>query len=82
MAQTSQHHRELTNGIGKCSVPMWCGGVPAGFCDEPAYGPEEEGQQRYGRYVNGKWIAYYIPALACYGHGGPKSATPTKEEGQ
>lgn len=57
-------HQELTNGIGKCSVPMWCNGLPAGFCDEPAYGkPTKEGQRRY----NG-----YVPHLACFNHGGPE----------
>ena len=34
MATLSEHHRMLTNGVGKCSVPMWMGGLPAGFCDE------------------------------------------------
>ena len=65
MATLSEHHTTLTNGVGKCSVPMWCNGLPAGFCDEPAYGTQtEEGKRRYPRYV---------PALACFGHGGPKN---------
>lgn len=38
MASTSKHHHELTNGKGRCSVPMWCGGLPSGFCDEDAFG--------------------------------------------
>lgn len=60
----SKHHKELTDGIGKCSAPMWCNGLPAGFCDEPAYGkPTEEGKRRYKGYV---------PYLACPNHGGPK----------
>lgn len=34
MAQLSKHHRELNDdGIGKCSVPMFCGGMDAGFCN-------------------------------------------------
>jgi hypothetical protein len=38
--------------------------MPAGFCDEPAFGkPTESGRQRYSGYV---------PGLACYGHGGPE----------
>lgn len=74
------HHQELdADGIGKCSVPMWCyPGVPAGFCDAPAYGerPPSATWMNYaanermrcdGRY-NG-----YVPALACPSHGGPKS---------
>ena len=56
-------HKKLVNGKGKCSVPMWSGGCPAGFCDKPAYGPPEEGQTRYDGYV---------PFLACWWHGGPK----------
>lgn len=38
MASTLKWHHELTNGVGKCSVPMWMGGCPSGFCDEPAFG--------------------------------------------
>jgi hypothetical protein len=42
---------------------MWSAGVPAGFCNDDAYGyPTKEGRFRYDGYV---------PALACYGHGGP-----------
>ena len=61
----SKHHFELINGQGKCSVPMWRNGMPAGFCDADAFGtPTNEGETRYSRYV---------PGLACYTHGGPKS---------
>lgn len=76
MASLSEHHKVLTDGVGKCSVPMWCNGLPAGFCDEPAYGerpPCNEYVQAWtgeriridGRY-NG-----YVPGLACPAHGGP-----------
>lgn len=71
----SNHHKELTNGVGKCSVPMWMGGLPAGFCDEPAYGPQEEDQTRYGKWYDNwqprKWFPGYCSGLACYAHGGP-----------
>jgi hypothetical protein len=79
MSRCSQHHLELNaEGIGKCSVPMWCGGTPADFCDADAYGPPPPSRTYYsygagttvredGRY-NG-----YVPGLACPGHGGPKS---------
>lgn len=78
MARTSKHHHELTNGVGKCSVPMWMGGCPSGFCDEPAYGrPVPSKMYRNGwtgemmrmdsRY-NG-----YVPGLACVAHGGPEA---------
>lgn len=56
-------HETLTNGVGKCSVPMWVQGCPAGFCDAPAYGKPEPGQRRYDGYSSG---------LVCYDHGGPK----------
>jgi len=64
MAKCSKHHEELTDGEGKCSVPMWMGGLPAGFCDEPAYGKPE-----------GRFNAYdgYVPSLACFSHGGPEN---------
>lgn len=76
MASTMKWHHELTNGVGKCSVPMWSMGCPAGFCDKPAFGkpPKSrtfwnyaagEMQREDGRY-NG-----YVPGLACEGHGGP-----------
>lgn len=81
------HHKKLknkTNKIGKCSVPMWRMGMPAGFCDEPAFGPQEKSQRRYGEYgqgydKNGNWCSGgiwhngYCGGLACYNHGGPKN---------
>ena len=63
MACLSRWHQELTDGVGKCSVPMWSAGVPAGFCDKDAYGMQtDQGQSRFSGYV---------PALCCPGHGGP-----------
>jgi len=59
-----KQHKELTNGKGKCSVPMWQGGIPAGFCNKDAFGEQtEEGKRQYSGYV---------PGLACPEHGGPK----------
>lgn len=75
MATLSMWHEVLTDGVGKCSVPMfWGWGGPAGFCDNPAYGKQEPKQIRYGEWVHSEWrfAAGYCPALACYGHGGPK----------
>ena len=75
--QCSTKNKELTNGAGCCSVPMWMGGMPAGFCDDPAYGERPPGQTWYNDAVkevmryDGKY-AGYVPALACPGHGGPK----------
>jgi hypothetical protein len=76
MSQCSQFHKELKNGVGKCSVPMWMQGVPAGFCGEPAYGkplPAKWYQRRDGtRFRGDGGYEGYVPYLACVGHGGPK----------
>lgn len=84
MASTSKHHHELVSGVGKCSVPMWQMGCPAGFCDEPAYGERPPGQQFRVAYsgemkrLDGRYNGY-IPGLACPNHGGPnKPQEPTK----
>ncbi len=67
MAVCCKHHLELTDGVGRCSVPIWMNGLPAGFCDEVAYGePTEEGRLKY---------ADHIPGLACVHHGGPKKSS-------
>jgi len=71
--------RVLTDGVGRCSVPMWSGGCPAGFCDEPAYGPPERdkhGRSSYGDFVAGRWVNHYVPGLACPMHGGPSAPVP------
>lgn len=68
MAGTLKHHHELTNGVGKCSMPMWANGIPEGFCDAPAYGHRRRGYEYrdgYGNYTG------YCPGLACPAHGGP-----------
>lgn len=67
MAVKGKHHDELDeNGVGKCSVPMWCMGCPVGFCDEPAYGK----QIRNGN-VNAL-TRPFCTGLACPNHGGPR----------
>lgn len=76
MARLSKHHEELTNGVGKCSVPMWMCGCPAGFCDKPAYGKYVPGPMFRDwwtgeiRRFDGKYSGY-VPGLACEMHGGP-----------
>ncbi len=79
MATLSKHHRELdAEGRGKCSVPMWMGGCPSGFCDAEAYGERPKCQELRDGYtgrpfrVDGKYDGY-VPALACPAHGGPTS---------
>lgn len=76
MSCTQKHHKVLTNGVGKCSVPMWCNGMPSGFCDEPAYSePPKSRTFRIGngeeRREDGRYNGY-VPALACPNHGGFK----------
>lgn len=62
---------------GKCSVPMFQMGMPAGYCDKPAYGSPSPCKQFYsyatGRMEreDGKYNGY-VPGLACENHGGPK----------
>lgn len=61
MSSLLEHHKKLNEkGEGKCSVPMWSGGYPDGFCDNIAHS-EVKHKQKYDGYV---------PALACPAHGG------------
>jgi len=57
MACCSSWHKKLDEkGVGKCSAPIWRNGLPASFCDKPAYGNciySDRG---------------YVPYLACYAH--------------
>jgi hypothetical protein len=76
MASMLEHHQKLTNGVGKCSVPMWAHGCPAGFCDQPAYGDRPPGREWRDAYTgemkrfDGRYNGY-VPGLACPAHGGP-----------
>lgn len=76
MSALYKWHQELDeNGEGKCSVPMWSCGCPAGFCDKPAYGTRPDGKTFVGsdnqvRRYDGRY-AGFVPALACPAHGGP-----------
>ncbi len=82
MSVLSEQHKAVVDGAGKCSVPMWRNGLPAGLCDEPAYGRQDEGQQRYGDwgagyigdrwFPGGVWTPGFCSGLACERHGGPK----------
>jgi hypothetical protein len=66
-------------GFGRCSVPMWMGGSPCGFCDKPAFG-ERPDAVTHTRWDGFEWrddllYAGYVPGLACAAHGGPKTRT-------
>ena len=75
------HHQKVDElGFGKCSVPMWSGGCPAGFCDDDAYGERPPSPMRKN-YCSGQMeredgrYSGYIGGLACPGHGGPRIRT-------
>ena len=78
MAICNEYHKKLTNGKGKCSVPMWCMGVPAGFCDKDAFGFRLKPKKYINRRTRLIEFDYegrydgYVPYLACPAHGGPK----------
>jgi hypothetical protein len=71
MSVLSEHHKVLTDGVGKCSKPMWSGmGGDAGFCDADAYG---EQTAEFIRREKALGRNTYVPALACPAHGGPEA---------
>lgn len=80
MAVCSNHHLELRDGIGKCSVPMWSNGSPSGFCDRPAFG-ERPASRQFWSYSQQRSVREdgrydgHVPGLACAAHGGPKLVT-------
>jgi hypothetical protein len=56
------------------------GGLPAGFCDRPAFGerpPGEEWRDAYTGEMKRHDCRYngYVPGLACRAHGGPSLVT-------
>jgi len=81
MSRISNHHKALNEqGEGKCSVPMFSFGGPAGFCDEPAFG-ERPDSPKVMNYCTGEMVrddgryGGYVPGLACLNHGGPNVRT-------
>jgi hypothetical protein len=74
--RTSTRHHELTEGVGKCSVPMWMGGLPAGFCDRPAFGNRKrhmifKDAWTGERFADDGGYVGHVPGLCCEMHGGP-----------
>jgi hypothetical protein len=60
---------------GKCRVPMFCMGGPAGYCDEQAYGPQlPEVLLKQVRGFN--YHAPYCFGPCCPAHGGPHKDEP------
>lgn len=76
MSCCDERHKKLDEqGKGFCSVPMWCNGVPAGFCNKEAYGERPDCKMfrdNTGRLrrTDGRYDGY-VPFLACPSHGGP-----------
>lgn len=68
MSALSECHKVMTDGVGRCSVPMWRMGMPAGFCDEPAYGKQKPWRPRW---PGDQDRPAYAEGLACRAHGGP-----------
>lgn len=78
-SECQQEHEDACAGVlGRCSVPMWVNGCPAGTCGEKAYGtrppsrmvwhaPQQRMVREDGRYDG------YVPGLACPNHGGPQA---------
>jgi len=75
MSRHSECHEKVdAEGRGKCGVPMWCGGMDAGFCNREAFGPQtprdtfidKDGIRM--RYGGGR---AYPNMLCCPDHGGP-----------
>jgi len=84
MARLSERHRKTLNGVGKCSVPMWSGGLPAGFCDKPAYSEQLPSPMFRDGYTgqtfrqDGKYSGL-VSGLCCPDHGGASEPNHTME---
>lgn len=67
MARIGEEHAAKCGVTGKCSVPLFGGYGPEGFCDRPAYGEQYQG--RLSQFF-GNNRAPYAPSLCCKIHGG------------
>ena len=65
---------ELAWKGGKCRVPMWMAGCPAGYCGEAALGPQLP--QSVLREWRGWTDSPYSNGPCCAMHGGPKAGEP------
>jgi hypothetical protein len=73
-----QDHDDACDGVlGRCSVPMWMNGCPAGTCERKAYGERPPSRMfmnysaGYPMREDGRYSGY-VPGLACPVHGGPQ----------
>lgn len=73
MARLNDHHQPKAGVEGKCSVPMWQGGLPGGFCDRPAWG-ERYAERDPSRGEPGKYAPPHWPSRDRNGHYPPHLA--------
>lgn len=59
---------------GKCQVPMWMNGTPAGLCGEPSNGPQLP--KTYLAHSRAWPDAPYCFGPCCPKHGGPRDGDP------
>lgn len=73
-----EHENAISGVMGCCSAPMWLGGLPAGRCNEKAFG-ERAPSRMWMNYSAGRLMREdglydgYVPGLACPKHGGPSA---------
>lgn len=78
-AECQEEHDDAANGVmGRCSVPMWMGGCPAGTCTHKAYGVRPPSRMLRDAWTGRTYredLRYdgYVPGLACPIHGGPEA---------
>lgn len=60
---------------GKCRVPMWMVGSPAGFCNDDAFGPQYPREYLIAQGHLSEEIPY-CHGPCCPGHLGPKDGDP------
>lgn len=75
---SAQPHTPAAWEGGKCRVPMWIMGTPAGLCGEPANGPQWPiSLLQYERPRGfGDGVAPYCHGPCCPKHGGPRDGEP------
>lgn len=61
---------------GKCRVPLWMMGCPAGFCGDEAFGPQLPQEVLRDQRGWQRGDAPYCFGPCCPVHGGPKKGDP------
>lgn len=76
IVEPANARKEFAWSGGKCRVPMWMMGTPAGFCGEPANGPQlpREVLREQRGWQRGDMPYCFGPC--CPNHGGPKDGDP------